>query len=123
MVINGNLSVERDLYAEMENITIQCNPGYSLVGSANIICSENRTWYPEIPNCMMVSGTTQGTSVISPFITVVFSQGPPPVCDGVTRLLQGCPELPRFTLITVKHHSELEGVGFSALWLDPEFEN
>ncbi|XP_052057016.1 zona pellucida sperm-binding protein 3 receptor-like [Apodemus sylvaticus] len=51
-VINGNLSVERDLYAEMENITIQCNPGYSLVGSANIICSENRTWYPEIPNCM-----------------------------------------------------------------------
>nr|XP_034369290.1 zona pellucida sperm-binding protein 3 receptor [Arvicanthis niloticus] len=53
IVINGNLSVERDLYAELENVTIQCDPGYDLVGSPNIICSENRTWYPEIPNCQM----------------------------------------------------------------------
>uniref|UniRef100_E9PZ07 Zona pellucida sperm-binding protein 3 receptor n=2 Tax=Mus musculus TaxID=10090 RepID=E9PZ07_MOUSE len=52
MVINGNLSVERVIYAELENITIQCDPGYTIVGSPNIICS-NRTWYPEVPSCQM----------------------------------------------------------------------
>ncbi|KAL1775040.1 C4b-binding protein alpha chain, partial [Sigmodon hispidus] len=53
VIIHGNLSVEKDQYAEMENITIQCDTGYDLVGSPNIICSENRTWYPEIPSCKM----------------------------------------------------------------------
>ncbi|XP_031197135.1 zona pellucida sperm-binding protein 3 receptor-like [Mastomys coucha] len=52
-VINGILSVERDLYAELENISIQCDPGYYLVGFPNIICLENGTWYPEIPDCRM----------------------------------------------------------------------
>ncbi|CAO2636740.1 Zona pellucida sperm-binding protein 3 receptor [Lemmus lemmus] len=51
VIMHGNLSEEKELYAEMENITIQCDTGYDLVGSPNIICSENRTWYPEIPNC------------------------------------------------------------------------
>ncbi|XP_032771226.1 zona pellucida sperm-binding protein 3 receptor isoform X1 [Rattus rattus] len=52
-IINGKLSVEKEIYAEMENITIQCDPGYDLVGSSNIICLENRTWYPDIPFCIM----------------------------------------------------------------------
>nr|AAP37008.1 sp56(S) [Rattus norvegicus] len=52
-IINGNLSVEKEIYAEMENITIQCDSGYDLVGSSNIICLENRTWYPDIPFCIM----------------------------------------------------------------------
>jgi hypothetical protein len=117
MVINGNLSVERVIYAELENITIQCDPGYTIVGSPNIICS-NRTWYPEVPSCQMVSGTTQETSVISPFVTVAFPQSmmlSPDSCKGA--------QLARFTLITMKHHGELEGVDFSALWLDPERES
>ncbi|XP_028620602.1 zona pellucida sperm-binding protein 3 receptor-like [Grammomys surdaster] len=63
MVINGNLSVERDLYAEMENVTVQCDPGYDLVGSPNIMCSENRTWYPEIPNCQM--GIPEDCKIVS----------------------------------------------------------
>ncbi|XP_040595070.1 zona pellucida sperm-binding protein 3 receptor-like isoform X1 [Mesocricetus auratus] len=54
VIIHGNLSVEKDHYAEMENITIKCNPGYNLVGSPSIICSENRTWYPEVPNCKIM---------------------------------------------------------------------
>ncbi|KAH0507283.1 Zona pellucida sperm-binding protein 3 receptor [Microtus ochrogaster] len=51
VIMHGSLSVEKEHYSEMENITIQCDTGYDLVGSPNIICSENRTWDPEIPKC------------------------------------------------------------------------
>uniref|UniRef100_A0AC11ENF9 Complement component 4 binding protein alpha n=1 Tax=Ovis aries TaxID=9940 RepID=A0AC11ENF9_SHEEP len=47
----GKLSVEKVRYVEPERITIQCESGYSLVGSENITCSEDRTWYPEAPKC------------------------------------------------------------------------
>ncbi|KAM7335867.1 hypothetical protein ACRRTK_004360 [Alexandromys fortis] len=53
VIMHGSLSVEKEHYTEMENITIQCDTGYDLVGSPNIICSENRTWDPEIPKCKM----------------------------------------------------------------------
>ncbi|XP_024406852.3 apolipoprotein R [Desmodus rotundus] len=48
---NGNLSVDKDLYIELENVTIQCDTGYGIVNNQNITCSENRTWYPEVPTC------------------------------------------------------------------------
>ncbi|XP_007952005.1 C4b-binding protein alpha chain-like [Orycteropus afer afer] len=48
---NGKLSVDKNQYVEPENITIQCHPGYSVVGPQTITCSENRTWYPEVPKC------------------------------------------------------------------------
>ncbi|XP_057625138.1 zona pellucida sperm-binding protein 3 receptor-like [Chionomys nivalis] len=51
VVMHGSLSVEKEHYTETENVTIQCDTGYDLVGSPNIICSENRTWDPEIPKC------------------------------------------------------------------------
>ncbi|XP_055437774.1 C4b-binding protein alpha chain isoform X2 [Bubalus kerabau] len=47
----GRLSVEKVRYVEPERITIQCESGYSLVGSENITCSEDRTWRPEVPKC------------------------------------------------------------------------
>ncbi|XP_010811305.1 C4b-binding protein alpha chain isoform X3 [Bos indicus] len=47
----GRLSVEKVRYVEPEIITIQCESGYSVVGSENITCSEDRTWYPEVPKC------------------------------------------------------------------------
>ncbi|XP_070623997.1 C4b-binding protein alpha chain-like [Bos indicus] len=47
----GRLSVEKVRYVEPERITIQCESGYSLDGSENITCSEDRTWYPEVPKC------------------------------------------------------------------------
>ncbi|XP_059136717.1 zona pellucida sperm-binding protein 3 receptor-like isoform X1 [Peromyscus eremicus] len=53
VISHGNLSVDKAQYAEMENITVRCDTGYTIVGPPNIICSENRTWYPEIPNCKM----------------------------------------------------------------------
>ncbi|XP_027832053.2 C4b-binding protein alpha chain-like [Ovis aries] len=47
----GKLSVEKVRYVEPERITIQCESGYSMVGSEIITCSEDRTWYPEAPKC------------------------------------------------------------------------
>uniref|UniRef100_A0A452E9D0 Sushi domain-containing protein n=1 Tax=Capra hircus TaxID=9925 RepID=A0A452E9D0_CAPHI len=47
----GRLSVEKVRYVEPERITIQCESGYSMVGSEIITCSEDRTWYPEAPKC------------------------------------------------------------------------
>ncbi|XP_060228006.1 zona pellucida sperm-binding protein 3 receptor-like isoform X1 [Meriones unguiculatus] len=52
-IINGNLSVEKDYYAKLENVTVQCDIGFDLVGSPNIICSENKTWHPDIPHCKL----------------------------------------------------------------------
>ncbi|XP_058525107.1 zona pellucida sperm-binding protein 3 receptor [Ochotona princeps] len=51
-IINGVLSVDKEQYAEFENITIQCDFGYAVVGPPNIICLENRTWYPQLPKCV-----------------------------------------------------------------------
>nr|XP_058918807.1 C4b-binding protein alpha chain-like [Kogia breviceps] len=48
---HGRLSVDKDGYVEPENVTVQCDSGYGLVGSQSITCSENRTWYPEVPKC------------------------------------------------------------------------
>ncbi|XP_052056456.1 C4b-binding protein alpha chain-like [Apodemus sylvaticus] len=48
---NGMLSADKDQYVESENVTIQCYPGFSMLGSQSITCSENGTWYPEMPRC------------------------------------------------------------------------
>uniref|UniRef100_A0A8C5YN23 Sushi domain-containing protein n=1 Tax=Marmota marmota marmota TaxID=9994 RepID=A0A8C5YN23_MARMA len=48
-VENGRLAREKDHYVAMENITIQCDFGYNVVGSQSITCSVNKTWYPEVP--------------------------------------------------------------------------
>uniref|UniRef100_A0A8D2KKD9 Sushi domain-containing protein n=1 Tax=Urocitellus parryii TaxID=9999 RepID=A0A8D2KKD9_UROPR len=48
---NGRLAREKDHYVAMENITIQCDFGYNVVGSQSITCSVNKTWYPEVPKC------------------------------------------------------------------------
>jgi hypothetical protein len=54
---NGKLSVETNHYVNPETITIQCNPGYRMVGSQNISCSENKSWSPAVPKCEMVNNT------------------------------------------------------------------
>ncbi|CAK6439698.1 unnamed protein product [Pipistrellus nathusii] len=51
---HGNLLVGKDQFLESENVTIQCNSGYAVVGPKNIICSKDRTWYPEVPKCEWV---------------------------------------------------------------------
>ncbi|XP_052592651.1 C4b-binding protein alpha chain [Peromyscus californicus insignis] len=48
---NGLLSANKDQYVESENITVQCHFGFAMLGSQSITCSENGTWYPELPKC------------------------------------------------------------------------
>ncbi|XP_048214201.1 zona pellucida sperm-binding protein 3 receptor-like [Perognathus longimembris pacificus] len=48
---NGKLSVDDIRYVEMENVTVLCDSGFSVVGPQNITCLENGTWYPEVPKC------------------------------------------------------------------------
>ncbi|EPQ19587.1 C4b-binding protein alpha chain [Myotis brandtii] len=51
---HGNLLVDKDQFVETENVTIRCDSGYAMVGSQNITCLEDRTWYPEVPKCEWV---------------------------------------------------------------------
>ncbi|KAI4578075.1 hypothetical protein MJG53_010930 [Ovis ammon polii x Ovis aries] len=53
-ISNGKLSVEKDQYVTPENVTITCDPGYRMVGSQNIFCSENKSWSPDVPKCEKV---------------------------------------------------------------------
>ncbi|XP_011384054.2 apolipoprotein R-like [Pteropus vampyrus] len=50
-VENGNLSVDKDQYVEPENVAIQCDSGYGIVGTPIITCSEDGTWHPKVPKC------------------------------------------------------------------------
>ncbi|XP_051004158.1 C4b-binding protein alpha chain [Acomys russatus] len=52
---NGMLSPDKDQYIESENVTIQCYSGFDILGSHSISCSENGTWYPEVPQCEWVA--------------------------------------------------------------------
>ncbi|XP_037067347.1 C4b-binding protein alpha chain isoform X2 [Peromyscus leucopus] len=52
---NGLLSANKDQYVESESVTVQCNFGFAMLGSQSITCSENGTWYPELPKCEEVA--------------------------------------------------------------------
>lgn len=54
-IAHGQLFVEKGQYVEQETITVRCDPGYDMVGPQTISCSENRTWYPQVPKCEWVS--------------------------------------------------------------------
>ncbi|XP_005375543.1 PREDICTED: C4b-binding protein alpha chain-like [Chinchilla lanigera] len=48
---NGKLSVDKEQYISPETITVRCDPGYRMVGSQRISCSENKSWSPAVPSC------------------------------------------------------------------------
>lgn len=50
-IAHGELFVEKGQYVEQETVTVRCDPGYDMVGPQTISCSENRTWYPQVPKC------------------------------------------------------------------------
>ena len=56
-ISNGKLSVEKDQYVSPETVTVRCDPGYRMVGSQNILCSENKFWSPDVPKCEKVSNS------------------------------------------------------------------
>ncbi|XP_047376804.1 C4b-binding protein alpha chain isoform X2 [Sciurus carolinensis] len=76
---NGKLSVDKDQYLEMEATTIQCDSGFGVVGSQRITCSENRTWYPAVPECKWESYSSHSCL---PLLSVDFI---PQICETRTR--------------------------------------
>lgn len=48
---NGKLSEDKEKYVVFETVIVQCDSEYDLFGPANITCSENKTWHPEVPKC------------------------------------------------------------------------
>nr|XP_060499179.1 C4b-binding protein alpha chain [Panthera onca] len=51
---NGDLTVRKGQYVEPENVTVQCDDGYDMVGSPNLTCSGNGMWLPAVPKCQWV---------------------------------------------------------------------
>lgn len=47
--------MERDQYITPDTLTIQCDPGYKMVGSQVISCSQHRSWIPAVPKCKRVN--------------------------------------------------------------------
>lgn len=45
--------ITRDDYKLGHNLTITCNQGYQAVGIQEIMCSNNSTWIPALPNCVL----------------------------------------------------------------------
>ncbi|XP_039081503.1 C4b-binding protein alpha chain-like [Hyaena hyaena] len=53
-IAHGKLSVDKIQYVELENVSIQCDSGFKLVGPESITCLDNRTWSPDVPKCEWV---------------------------------------------------------------------
>ena len=45
--------ITRDDYKLGHNITITCNQGYQAVGITEVMCSNDSTWIPALPNCVL----------------------------------------------------------------------
>ncbi|KAF0875906.1 C4BPA protein, partial [Crocuta crocuta] len=52
---NGGVTAHKDQYVEPENVTVQCNDGYGMVGSPKLTCSKNGMWLPAVPKCKWVN--------------------------------------------------------------------
>ena len=45
--------ITRDDYKLGHNLTITCNQGYQPVGIRQVMCSNESTWIPALPNCVL----------------------------------------------------------------------
>ena len=45
--------ITRDDYKLGHNITITCNQGYQAVGITEVMCSNDSTWIPALPSCVL----------------------------------------------------------------------
>ena len=45
--------ITRDDYKFGHNLTITCNQGYAAMGITEIMCSNNSTWIPALPDCVL----------------------------------------------------------------------
>jgi len=46
-------AITRDDYKLGRNLTITCNQGYQTMEVTNIMCSNESSWIPALPNCVL----------------------------------------------------------------------
>nr|XP_024662198.1 membrane cofactor protein isoform X3 [Maylandia zebra] len=46
----------RPPYGYLSTVTLQCNTGYKMIGSATVMCELNSQWSPALPQCILPSG-------------------------------------------------------------------
>ncbi|XP_017274698.1 C4b-binding protein alpha chain-like isoform X2 [Kryptolebias marmoratus] len=51
---NGGFSPEKEFYNYLDVVRYSCNPGFTLNGSRESVCSENEKFLPEPPKCALV---------------------------------------------------------------------
>ena len=61
--------ITRDDYNSGYNLTISCNQGYQPVGITQVMCSNESTWIPALPNCVL--GRT-GTFCMPEYLSMQF---------------------------------------------------
>ncbi|KAM3841156.1 complement component receptor 1-like protein isoform 2-T2 [Vipera latastei] len=105
-VENGRVaSVFQPIYTYQNKIPIECNPGYTLVGSSTIECGADSQW-KSLPTCAKVSTTSKPTK--SPTPTVPPTPQIPPRPGGTVSPKEDGTEAPPTTSQTPTHES---GVG------------
>ncbi|ETE67275.1 C4b-binding protein alpha chain, partial [Ophiophagus hannah] len=59
---NGRLgTVYKPNYTYGDRVTLECNPGYTLVGDSLVRCDADNTWKPSLPRCDRTRATTKTT--------------------------------------------------------------
>ncbi|XP_034288778.1 membrane cofactor protein-like [Pantherophis guttatus] len=82
---NGRLAtLYKPNYRYGDRVTLECNPGYTLVGASWVRCGADNTWKPSLPRCDKTVATTKPTRPSTPVppvppIDPLPPPGPPPI--------------------------------------------
>lgn len=78
----------RPPYGHLSTVILQCNAGYTMIGSATVICGLNGQWSPGLPQCILPSG--EGCEDPKKRIAEVIVSSQPPYRHGV-KVTLSCP--------------------------------
>ncbi|XP_026532545.1 C4b-binding protein alpha chain-like [Notechis scutatus] len=87
---NGNVtSVYQATYTYQDNLEIECNPGYTLLGSSLIQCDADSQWKPSLSLCGKIPTTSKPTKPPTPAVP---STPPIPPKPGTVSPKEDCTE-------------------------------
>ncbi|XP_070610370.1 complement receptor type 1-like [Erythrolamprus reginae] len=87
---NGKLAtLSKPSYTYGDRVTLECNPGFTLVGTSWIRCDADNTWKPSLPRCDKTVATTKPTEPPIPVPPV-----PPVPVPPVTHIVPIPPPIP-----------------------------
>ncbi|XP_058045914.1 membrane cofactor protein-like [Ahaetulla prasina] len=75
---NGRLAtLYKPNYTYGDSVTLECNPGYTLVGASWVRCDADNTWKPSLPRCDKTVATTKPTRPPIPPVPPIDPLPPP----------------------------------------------